>query len=69
MENNNSNLIMCFYFFLFAHLLMNISNSSSSSKWDYQERGQDWPENCKTAEQAPIDISKPFEFKSKYLFF
>jgi len=58
---------MCFYFFLFAHLLKNVSNSSSS-KWDFEKGGQDWPESCKTAEQAPIDISKPFDYKSKNLF-
>ena len=69
MENKKQtakiNLIMFFYFIIFAHLLINVSNSTV--KWNFEKGGQDWPESCKNGDQAPIDISKPFEFKSNVL--
>lgn len=60
-----TNLILCFYLIICAHMLSNVSNSTV--KWNFDKGGQDWPESCKDGEQAPIDIGKPFEFKSKNL--
>lgn len=67
MGKNNNNAIMCFYLILFAQLLVNIS--SSAFKWNFERGGQDWLESCQEGDQAPIDISKPFEFKSIFLFY
>ena len=37
-----------------------------ASKWDYIKGGIDWGSDCKEGEQAPIDISAPFTFRSIY---
>ena len=67
MENNNNcsktYILMFFYFLIFGHLLLSVS--SSKTKWDFNKGGQDWSDNCQNTDQAPIDISKPFEYKSK----
>lgn len=62
---SKTNFMMFFYFLLFAHLLVNVSNSNV--KWSFEKGGQDWPDSCKNGDQAPIDISHPFEFKSKII--
>ncbi len=41
--------------------------SGAVSNWDYVKGGADWSGSCKEGDQAPIDISKPFTFKSKNL--
>lgn len=58
----NAFLIIFMYFLLFAQLLISVSNSRL--KWDFNKGGQDWNENCQNGDQAPIDISKPFQYKS-----
>ena len=66
MENQKINLktlIMFLYFIIFGHLLISVSNTTT--KWDFNKGGQDWSGNCKDRDQAPIDISQPFEHKSK----
>ena len=47
--------------FLSAHLL----NSTYSFSWNFEKGGNDWPDTCNEGNQAPIDISAPFTYKSK----
>jgi hypothetical protein len=37
----------------------------SSTKWNFNKGGEDWPNSCKNGDQGGIDISGPFEYKSK----
>lgn len=52
---------------LFIFLILFFTNFCCLGKninWDYNKGGADWPEECKKGNQAPIDIGKPFEYKS-----
>lgn len=51
--------------FLFLFSILTYSGLIHS--WDFNKGGSDWAKSCKTGPQAPIDISQPFEYLSKYL--
>jgi hypothetical protein len=59
---NKNSTIMFLYLFTFAQLLIYVSNTQTI--WDFNKGGQDWPPSCQNGDQAPIDISKPFEYRS-----
>ena len=48
---------------ILAHCLIFVSNTS----WNFDKGGADWPSACKDGNQAPIDISQPFTFKSNLI--
>lgn len=52
-------------FLVFLLFSYNTMFSYSMKSWDYIKGGADWPEDCKKGNQAPLDISQPFTFKSK----
>jgi len=65
LKNKSKSTCMISYLFFFSLLLQCVSNTEM--KWDFNKGGQDWPDSCKTGDQAPIDISKPFEYKSNLI--
>ncbi len=63
--NISKNSFIILYFIFFVLFLKYVS--TTQLKWDFDKGGEDWPNSCKEGNQAPIDISKPFEYKSNLI--
>lgn len=63
-SKNKTNKTNTLFFMLL--ILTNFLILINTTKWNFEKKGDDWSSSCKHGKQAPIDISAPFTYKSKY---